>query len=548
MTLFSFQTKQCLGLFVLILGVAGCGQNVSQPAISDADARSAEDLYVVDCLLPAQVRKLGKIAYLGPKKPIKTTANDCAIRGGEYVSFDRADYRTALNVWLEQAKGGDAEAQNYVGEIFEKGLGQSPDFKSAASWYAKAAEQGFERAMINLGYLYEKGLGVEKNVALSLNYYRQASGLEGDTLVLDSAAKAELKNAKDALDQQVAAAELQTQYLNSQIESLEQTLASSGARETETQLAQAEAQIAALKQLYERAQEDKASLSEQLAGVALAYRNVETAPLLGPTKLQAVDERKLKDLNFGRYYAIIIGNQDYLFMDDLRSPMRDAKRLQAVLEEDYGFSTILLSNADEKIILNTLNELHAQLTEKDNLLIYYAGHGNISDSTQSSRERGYWLPVDARSESISNWINNAVISDHLDRLKTRSTLVIADSCYAGQLGAEGSAFLFGSGSGGSLSRKSVESGLSHKSRIVISSGGVKPVLDGTDQNHSVFASSLLEVLESNQNILRDSMLFAQLAVNVRQRNKLVDLESTPEMKPIRSAGHEGGAFYFVPAL
>ena len=94
---------------------------------------------------------------------IKTSAQDCEIRGGEYVSYDRSDYATALKVWLPQAKEGDKVAQTYVGEIYEKGLGVQPDYVLAAEWYRNAAEQGYERAQINLGYLYEKGLGVAKD-------------------------------------------------------------------------------------------------------------------------------------------------------------------------------------------------------------------------------------------------------------------------------------------------------------------------------------------------------------------------------------------------
>src|SRR5690606_16821753 len=121
--------------------------------------KNADDLMIIDCLLPGQVKKLGSFTtYLTARRPIKTTATDCEIRGGEYVSFDRADYATALKIWLPQAQAGDAEAQTYVGEIYEKGLGLKPDYQAAAVWYAKAAEQNFSRAQINLGNLYEKGL------------------------------------------------------------------------------------------------------------------------------------------------------------------------------------------------------------------------------------------------------------------------------------------------------------------------------------------------------------------------------------------------------
>jgi hypothetical protein len=116
------------------------------------------ELHVVDCLLPGQVRNVGQRTYLTPRRPIRTTAADCQIRGGEYVAYDRADYKSALKVWLPAAEGGDAEAQTNAGEIFERGLGGAPNYAAALIWYRKAAEQGNTRAQFNLGTLYEQGL------------------------------------------------------------------------------------------------------------------------------------------------------------------------------------------------------------------------------------------------------------------------------------------------------------------------------------------------------------------------------------------------------
>ena len=73
-------------------------------------------MMIVDCLLPGQVRKLGKVStYMSARRPIRTIQSDCEIRGGEFVAYDRANYETALKVWMGQAESGDAEAQNYVG-------------------------------------------------------------------------------------------------------------------------------------------------------------------------------------------------------------------------------------------------------------------------------------------------------------------------------------------------------------------------------------------------------------------------------------------------
>jgi hypothetical protein len=63
---------------------------------------------VVDCLLPGQIKRLGnQVTFVGRRRAEKTTARDCEIRGGEYVAFDRADYRTALKVWTDAAEQGD---------------------------------------------------------------------------------------------------------------------------------------------------------------------------------------------------------------------------------------------------------------------------------------------------------------------------------------------------------------------------------------------------------------------------------------------------------
>lgn len=174
----------------LALSIAAAMLIVTLPVEVSSKAptiRNAEDFLIVDCLLPGQMRKLGRVStYMSARRPIRTNQADCEIRGGEYVAFDRANYQTALKVWLDQATAGDAEAQNYVGEIYHKGLGTEPDYAKAAEWYAKAAEQGSKRAQINLGSLYESGLGVAQDMNKALNLYRQGSGISGDDLIYAS--------------------------------------------------------------------------------------------------------------------------------------------------------------------------------------------------------------------------------------------------------------------------------------------------------------------------------------------------------------------------
>ena len=174
--------------------------------------KDPSELLIVDCLLPGQVRQLGgRMTYLTPRRPTKTSASDCQIRGGEYVAFDRANYATALQVWLPIAREGDPQAQTFVGEIYEKGLGRPADHAAAAEWYQKAADQGFSRAQSNLAYLYEQGLGVPKDPVKALNLYRLSAGLPDDeALVFESELTAvrievqsQIETLSQALQQQV---------------------------------------------------------------------------------------------------------------------------------------------------------------------------------------------------------------------------------------------------------------------------------------------------------------------------------------------------------
>jgi hypothetical protein len=207
----SLLTILCIGLFAPL--------SVNAEA-AGSDRERVAKLHVVDCLLPGQVRQLGRRTYLTARRPIRTTAAECEIRGGEYVAFDRADYQTALNVWMQAAQAGDAEAQTNVGEIFEKGLGTSPNYQAAALWYEKAAEQGNTRAQFNLGTLYETGRGVGMDKVAALNWYRRAWGMAEDDLMFSSAAEREQEALRDELEQSLEEKNAQLELLRDQVKKL----------------------------------------------------------------------------------------------------------------------------------------------------------------------------------------------------------------------------------------------------------------------------------------------------------------------------------------
>ena len=247
-------------LLALVLAVycvlSGCTATQDSQAAVPPEAEGADEFMIVDCLLPGQVRKLGgNFTYITQRRPIKTATSDCEIRGGDYVAYDRADYSTALRIWLPQAEQGDAIAQTYVGEIYEKGLGLAPDFQVAAHWYRKAAQQNHSRAQINLGHLYEKGLGVDQDQQQALNLYRLASGIRDDALLFASTLNATYVPREQFETQSVELRQQQRQVakLQARIEQIDTELA----ERTQT-LAKAENQLRdtelAISQLTEQAQ------------------------------------------------------------------------------------------------------------------------------------------------------------------------------------------------------------------------------------------------------------------------------------------------------
>ena len=843
-----------------------------------SDKGNAENLLVVDCLLPGQVRKLGSaMTFVTQRRPIRTTGVDCGIRGGEYVSYDRADYRTALNVWLTSAMAGDAKSQVYVGEIFEKGLGTTPDHVLAATWYRKAALQGDSRGAINLGYLYEKGLGVKQDTVTALNWYRKASGLNSDDLQFASTIeaqsaeqfsalrseiaqgqrersalenllqkkeqqlqreqsvfqrsqrkvealkqelsqsagtlqpnarqvsrleallknqqmtvgqqrqesdllKAKLEKQQDLLSQAVevsqvkqqqhhqrqtlqqgeldklssqltatkiklAAAENQLQQSSSKLSNerdknsqshqqllssnleqeqvvqqleadigqrsasiaqLESNLAQEIAKtsalkkqlqskssqqqlssskltaqyqasrqaltEAETQLDDIEQRLAKEKHTSQRAlAASKVNLSEvRRLQVEMIQRKAEletqrrhisslesemdshkaslkTMPLASlaptpqgpsieildppitltrgipsvqlraamkerivtgkvlapsglitlsindkaikldkygvfrypiaiaqskiPVSIVAIDKRgesanivfnllpkplaaapqvadkrsasaatsQQSPVDFGRYHALIIGNNNYNNFNNLNSAINDAREADKILRQQYGFKTTLLLDADRYTMLSTLNKLREELNEDDNLLIYYAGHGELDHVNQ----RGHWLPIDAEPNSTANWISNIDITDILNAISARHIMVVADSCYSGTMTRSSLARLE-SGMSAKTKLKWFRVMAKTRSRSVLTSGGLKPVLDSGSSGHSVFANAFFEVLKQNTEIMEGYKIYRQVSDRVKQQAAQYNIEQSPQYAPILHAGHEAGEFFFVP--
>ncbi len=754
--------------------------------------RNAEDFLIVDCLLPGQMRKLGRVStFMSARRPVRTNQADCEIRGGEFVAFDRANYQTALKVWLDQATAGEAEAQNYVGEIYHKGLGTEPDYAKAAEWYEKAAAQGSKRAQINLGSLYESGLGVEQDVNKALNLYRQGSGITGDDLIYAStmtSAMATKQGEIEGLQRDVAtqreAAErlrVENEKLKGELDQRRRALQSSQTeldsartqlKSAQARIAPADADMAVLGEVLaakeqelamqrerlerdrkahaERVQRDRTKLAElksreaqlskaatastsnsaelskvrsdaaelalaldgtlsrveemeralaenqkqqdaeqaryladrkkmeaalsaskedrellllleqqlsekqrevarqrgqivalerqagglgggsgnitaslgpqielsqptvvtlsrggrgtvvippqnnaqEVAGVVTAKSGVRQLSVNGQVvkvasngsfrvkvpvpasgtevTITAVDSQGLESsrdftiaplatgtsasgaanataqrspagVKLGRYHALIIGNNEYGGYPKLASAVNDAQRVGGVLKQRYGFQTTVLSNANRFEILSALNDMREKLTAEDNLLVYFAGHGEMDESSK----QGYWIPVDGKSAAPNTWLSNRAISDMLNTMAPKHVMVVADSCYSGTMTKAAVPVFTAQGGQAGWSRW-VQAATASRSRTALTSGGLAPVPDIGRGGNSHFAGALIATLEDNSQLLQGQRLFEEVYTAMASAAAESDLIQFPGYAPIQFAGHEAGEFFFSP--
>ncbi len=231
-----------------------------------------------------------------------------------------------------------------------------------------------------------------------------------------------------------------------------------------------------------------------------------------------------------RQHALVIANGNYSALPALKTARADGEELARVLREEYGFEVRLLADSSFLETMVALAEVGKKLGAQDDLLVYYAGHGRLDETSG----RGFWLPADADPDDRTTWLPNDTLAKQLGTLAAGHVLVISDSCYAGTLAAAG------------LDAKSVGTGVG-RSRTVLASGGLQPVLDeGGGGGHSIFARALLSVLKLGREATSAAAVASSVAARVGWKAAQLGIDQTPVYAPIRFAGHEAGDFVFVP--
>ncbi|MBJ86173.1 MAG: hypothetical protein CMJ11_06265 [Pelagibacterales bacterium] len=238
--------------------------------------------------------------------------------------------------------------------------------------------------------------------------------------------------------------------------------------------------------------------------------------------------------DYGKYYALIIGNNDYYHLPDLQTAVNDTEVLSTLLEKQYNFNVVNLINANREDILREFNILRNKAGKEDNILIYYAGHGELDKETNIS----YWLPIDAAPKDTTFWIRTSTIAEELRGFKSKHILIVADSCFSGKILERALAVIEETDA---KNDNWLKRNKTLKGRTALTSGNNEPVQDGSiGEQHSIFAKYFIKSLISNTKIISAKDIYENIKENIISNSK-----QTPLYERIPMAGSEGGHFVFI---
>jgi tetratricopeptide (TPR) repeat protein len=228
-------------------------------------------------------------------------------------------------------------------------------------------------------------------------------------------------------------------------------------------------------------------------------------------------------------YLLVIGIDQYLHWPDLYNAVGDAKAVRDILLQKYRFDDenvyeLYNQDATHENIRNALIKIKNELDPIDNLVIYYAGHGDYDPEF----DEGAWIPHDAQEGYETEYIPNVVLIKYLQKLETRHTFLMADACFSGSLFVEDDEMRYKPGND------------EIKSRWAFSSGNMEYVADGAKGGHSPFAENLLACLEENN---REKLTVTDVIGYVKFKVK-TGFSQTPIGKPLDLEDNQGGEYVF----
>ncbi|WP_213620112.1 caspase family protein [Paenibacillus sp. J22TS3] len=144
---------------------------------------------------------------------------------------------------------------------------------------------------------------------------------------------------------------------------------------------------------------------------------------------------KVYSSEYKNNFALVIGINDYQYVNPLLYARNDAEEVAATLIKDFDFSpenvTLLLDGEATKsnILKSFLQFSNGNTDPDDKIFIFYAGHGDTIPGTRG--EIGFLIPVDGTPDDISTFIRWDELTRNSELFEAKHVLFVMDACYGG---------------------------------------------------------------------------------------------------------------------
>jgi len=189
-------------------------------------------------------------------------------------------------------------------------------------------------------------------------------------------------------------------------------------------------------------------------------------------------------------YALIVATDNYDHWDDLVNPVNDAKTIESILKEKYGFQTELVANPTTDEILAKIYDYNTRkFNPQDQLFVFFAGHGAFDETLGE----GYVVASNSllNDKGRSSYISHILLRERLNNIKCEHIFLMMDVCFGGTIDPVLAKARAGEDMDEATDTQYLVKKLTKTTRKFLTSGSKEYVADGTPGKHSPFAEKFI---------------------------------------------------------
>lgn len=217
-------------------------------------------------------------------------------------------------------------------------------------------------------------------------------------------------------------------------------------------------------------------------------------------------------------YALIITNEDYTFLDDVKYASNDGEIFKQYCIKTLGIPAeqIRLSQNASFGILNSdiawLKEA-LNLQAGNNAIVYYCGHGIPDEKTGDA----YLVPTDSDGKNSISCYSLKKLYSALSNTKASRITYFMDACFTGA-SREGDMLIAARG----IAREAKKEVLEGNSIVFAATSSDETAMTHKSQNHGLFTYYLLKKLQETKGNVTYSELAEYITSNVKKQSLLIN--------------------------